>query len=128
MPAAAKITLRPLTREESGEFERLRRATSARVDQVRRARALLAVAAGATFAAAARSSGYRTGEAVSRLVERFHLPGRGVLAIAPGRGRTPTYDAPAGQRILATGQQPPDREQDGTAVWSLATGQQTLRT
>jgi transposase len=127
MPVAAKITLRPLTSEETCELERLTRATRARVDQVRRARALLAVAAGASFAAPAQRSGYRCGAAVSRLVERFQQHGLGVLDIAPGRGRKPTYPAAARQRILAMVQRPPDREQDGTATWSLWTLQQSVR-
>src|SRR5690348_13956717 len=108
MPMAAKIALRPLTSDETRDLDRLSRATSARVDPVRRALALLAVATGASFATAARRSGYRTGEAVSRLVERFQLQGLGVLEIAPGRGRKPTYPPAARQRILTTLQRPPD--------------------
>src|SRR5215211_5004370 len=51
----------------------------------------------------------------------------GVLRIAAGRGRRPTYDAAARARIVATAQRSPDRKVDGTATWSLSTLERTLR-
>jgi len=49
MSRAAKDGLRPLTSEEWRTLERVRQASSERVDRVRRARAVLAVAAGQSF-------------------------------------------------------------------------------
>lgn len=127
MAPAPKVHLEPLAPAETAELERLLKARSARLDQVQRAQALLAVAAGQSFAAAARAAGFQSGEAVSPLVERFNVRRLTVLDTAPGRGRKPTYDAPARQRILDTVQRAPDRATEGTATWSLMTLQQTLR-
>ena len=119
--------LRSVTAEERRALERVRQATSARVDRVRRATALLAVAAGASFAVAAQQAGYGSGSAVTALVRRFNRRGLAVLAIAAGRGRRVTYDAAARARIVATAQRQPDRTTDGTATWSLSTLERTLR-
>ena len=127
MATPQKEPLRPLTSEEQAAPERVVRAGSERVDRVRRARALLAVAPGQAFARAARQAGFRSGTAVAELVGRFNRRGLAALAIAPGRGRKPTDDAPARARIVATAQREPDRREDGTATWSLSTLQRTLR-
>jgi transposase len=119
--------LRPLTGAEQAALARLAAASSERVDRVRRATALLAVARGQPFARAARQAGFRSGTAVANLVGRFNRHGLGALDLAAGRGRRPTYDRAARARIVATAQRPPDRKADGTATWSLATLQRTLR-
>jgi transposase len=106
---------------------RVSKATSARWDHVRRAHALLAVAAHQSFTGAARTAGFRSSSTIPALITRFNAGGLTALAVAPGRGRTPTYDAATRQRILARAQQPPDRKQDGTATWSLHTLQSALR-
>ena len=124
MGAMQKERLRPLTITEQGELETIVTASSERVDRVQRATALLAVARGETFAAAAEAAGYRSPQAVTYLVRRFNRVG---LAIAAGRGRRPAYDAAARARIVATAQRPPDRKADGTATWSLSTLERTLR-
>jgi transposase len=102
-------------------------ASSERVDRVRRARALLTVAAGASFAGAAREAGLRSGTTVANLVRRFNRRGLAALSIGSGRGRKPTYDATARAQIVATAQAVPDRKTDGTATWSLSTLQKRLR-
>jgi hypothetical protein len=70
MASGAKAKLRALTEEERRALERLPRAGSARMDRVRRATALLAVADGQPFAAAARRAGLhsasRTGSWMGR--------------------------------------------------------------
>jgi transposase len=106
---------------------RLAGASSERVDRVRRATALLAVARGQPFVWAARAAGFRSGTAVANLVGRFNRHGLGALDLAAGRGRRPTYDRAARARIVATAQRAPDRKADGTATWSLSTLQRTLR-
>src|SRR5215210_1681946 len=116
MATPQKEALRPLTPAERAALERVRRAT-----------ALLALAAGASCAAAARQAGYRSGSAVTALVRRFHRRGLAALTIAAGRGRRATYDATARARIVATAQREPERQADGTATWSLSTLERTLR-
>jgi transposase len=127
MPARPKDALRPLSSDERLALERLTQASSARVDVVRRARAVLAVADGQPFARAAGVAGLRSAGAVTALVRRFNHRGLGVLQIAPGRGRRPTYDPTVRAQIVATAQHPPDRKTDGTATWSLQTLERRLR-
>ena len=127
MPTPQKEVLRPLSAEEQAALEQVLQASSARVDEARRARAVVAVAQGAPFAQAARQAGLRSGSTVAGLVSRFNKRGLSALHIAPGRGRRPTYDVAARAQIVATAQRPPDRRTDGTATWSLSTLQRRLR-
>jgi Homeodomain-like domain len=122
-----KEPLRVLTSEEPVCLERIARAGSERVDRARRARALLAVAAGRSFAQAAVQAGVRRPSRVAHLVERFHQRGLAALTSAAGRGRKPTYDGTARVQIVATAQQPPARRPDGTATWSLLTLERARR-
>jgi transposase len=122
-----KVSLRALGMDEQTELERLGKAQNERVDRVRRARALLVVAHGQSFAAAARQAGFRSGSTVADLVGRFNARGLAALHIAAGRGRKPTYASSARAQIVATAQRAPDRRQDGTATWSLRLLQRTLR-
>src|SRR5271169_5329598 len=85
-----KEALRALTDEERRALERLQRAGSARIDRVRRATAILAVAEGQLLVAAAQRAGWRSGSTVAGLVGRFNRQGLGALRIAAGRGRKPT--------------------------------------
>jgi len=122
-----KEHLRELAETERAALQRMVHASSERVDRVRRARALLTVAAGWSFAAAARDAGLRSGTTVANLVARFNRQGLAALSIASGRGRKPTYQREARTQIVATAQAAPDRKQDGTASWSLSTLQKRLR-
>jgi transposase len=122
-----KEALRTLAEGERATLERLIKRTSERVDRVRRARALLGVAGGTSFAAAARAAGLRSATTVANLVGRFNATGLAALGIGEGRGRKPTYDAVARAAIVAAAQRAPDRRQDGTATWSLSTLQRALR-
>lgn len=116
-----------LTGAERTTLERPRQATSERVDRVRRATALVAVADGASVSAAARQAGYRSPSAVTALVRRFNQHGLAVLTIAAGRGRKPARAPAARAQIVARAQQAPDRAIDGTATWSLTTSERALR-
>lgn len=127
MVTMQKERLRPLALAEQQELTTITKASSERVDRVRRATALLAVAGGQAFGAAARAAGFRRVAAVTYLVRRFNQEGLAALRIAPGRGRRPTYDSGARARIVATAQRAPDRRTDGTATWSLSTLERTLR-
>lgn len=127
MAARQKDPLRELTAEEINALTTCVRATSERVDRCQRAQALLAVARGASFSEAARQAGYRTGDTVARLVERFHQKGVAALDIAAGRGRTPTYGPAERTLMVQMAQAPADRRVDGTATWSLRLLERTLR-
>jgi transposase len=120
-------TLRPLSAEEQCTLTRTVQARSARVDRVARARVLLAVAAGRSYAQAAQQAGWRSHTGVAKLVRRFNQRGLAALDIAGGRGRRPTYTLAARTQVVAAAQQAPDRRADQTATWSLATLQRHLR-
>lgn len=127
MARAQKAPLRPLTAQERGTLEGVVRASSERVDRVRRARALLVVADTQNFAAAARQAGFGSVTSVANLVRRFNQQGLHALVIAGGRGRRPTYATEARARIVAVAQEQPQRRADQTATWSLSTLQRRLR-
>jgi transposase len=119
--------LRPLAEGEHAALSQLSRSPSRPAGEVARATALLAVAAGQSFAAAARAAGRRCGDAVARLVIRFNAEGVAAVVARHGGGRAVVYGAAQQARILAEARRPPDREQDATATWSLRTLQRALR-
>jgi transposase len=127
MATPQKEQLRVLAGDEQETLERIHKSTSERVDRVRRASALLAVARGENFAAAAREAGLRSHTTVASLVSRFNNDGLAALQIRAGRGRKRTYDAAVRSEIVATAQRPPQRREDGTATWSLSTLERALR-
>ena len=81
MARPQKEPLRPLKEEEGKALEQISRASSAPAEEVIRAKILLGVAGGETYAGAARSVGRRDGDAVSRLVSRFNE--EGIAALTP---------------------------------------------
>jgi transposase len=119
--------LRPLTAAERTTLEQVRRASSERADRVARAMVLLAVADGASFTAAAQRVGRRSGDAVAKLVARFNAEGLAAVTPRHGGGPPVQYGVAARDRILTEFHRAPDREQDGTATWSLSTLQRALR-
>jgi transposase len=108
-------------------LEQIARAGSERADRVARAKALLAVADGQRFTDAARAAGRRSGDAVAKLVSRFHTEGLAALEPRHAGGPPVVYDITVRERILCEFRRTPDREQDGTATWTLATLQRALR-
>lgn len=127
MPTPQREPLRRLSRAERAGLERLAKSTSERVDLVRRATALLAVARTGVFIHAAREAGLRSGTTVADLVARFNRHGLAAVRIARGRGRPPTYSVSKRAQIVATAQRQPERRTDGTATWSLTSLQRSLR-
>jgi transposase len=125
--APQKTPLRPLAEGERRLLTQIARAPSERADRVARATALLAVADGAGFAAAARAAGRRAGDAVAQLVARFNEEGLAALDARHGGGPPVRYGPAERDRILREVRRSPDREGDGTATWSLATLQRALR-
>ena len=127
MSRRQKDPLRPLNQEERARLEQLSRSQSEPASQVARAKALLAVADGKSYTNAARTAGRRAGDAVAHLVARFNR--EGVDAVIPDHGGGPQirYTAAQWEMILSEARRTPDREQDGTATWSLTTLQKSLR-
>lgn len=126
MGARQKPILRPLSEAERREWQRVARATSERVDTVKRAKALLAVSEGKTFTQAGSLSGLSR-DGVSQQGERFNQRGLAVREIAAGRGRKLTYHSQERVRVLQEGQRQPDRKNDQTATWSLKLLEKALR-
>src|SRR3712207_378061 len=127
MSRRQKNPLRPLTGAERSSLARLSRSQGAPAAQVARARALLAVAEGQSYTAAARLVGRATGDTVARWVAGFN---RDVLAaVVPrhGGGHPIRYGAAEQRRILAEVARVPERARDGTATWSLTTLRDALR-
>jgi hypothetical protein len=127
MTRRQKDPLRELREEERAELERISRARSEAAEAVIRAKMLLAVAEGQSYTDAARSVGRRSGDAVSGLVSRFNQEGMAALMPRHGGGPEIIYGEAERERILREFRRPPDREQDGTATWSLSTLQRALR-
>src|SRR3954452_9600140 len=127
MSRPQKQPLRTLTEEEQAELTHLARAWGEPAAHVARARALLAVSAGASFTAAALAAGRKSGDGVAKLVGRFNALGLVALAGRRPPGRTPTYTALQRERILAEARRAPQPAQDGTASWSLSMLQRALR-
>lgn len=119
--------LRTLTEPEHVELTQLSRSLRAPAGQVARAKALLAVAGGASYTEAARTAGRRSGDAVSQLVTRFNREGLAAVLPRHGGGLAPLYSEAECERILAEVRRPPDRDLDRTATWSLMTLRRALR-
>src|SRR5829696_3801308 len=122
-----KDPLRPLTPDERIALTRLSRSPSAPAAQVERARALLAIADGASYTAAAHQIGRRHTETISAWVSRFNRAGLAAVQPRHGGGPRLCYGIDEQQRILAEMARTPEREQDGTATWSLSLLQKALR-
>src|SRR5438045_9654336 len=126
MTQPQKHPLRAVSEQEERELQRLVKATSERLDVVRRAKALLAVVAGQALTQAAHAAGLKSGDGVGKLVKRFNEHGLAALSIAAGAGRKPSYTSEQHARILAEVQRQSGCKKDGTATWSLSTLQQAL--
>jgi len=127
MSRRQKDPLRPLSVEERMELIRLSRAQAEPAGVVTRAKALVAVAEGHSFTEAARTAGRRSGDAVAQLVARFNQRGLAAIEARHGGGQPKRYTTVEQERILREVRRSPDRDEDGTATWSLTTLQRALR-
>ena len=127
MSRRRKDPLRCLTEAERTQLSRLSRLQQAPAAQVARATALVAVANGQSYAAAAQAVGRRHGETVARWVARFNREGLAAVVPRHGGGPPVRYGDAQQRRILAEVERMPQREQDGTATWSLSMLQRALR-
>src|SRR4051794_9913402 len=126
MSRRQKAPLRPLTDDERAVLTQISRALNEPASHVARANALLAVADGHSYTAAAQFAACRVGDTVATWVARFNAEGMAALAPRHGGGATTRYGPAERDRILREVQRPPDRAQDGTATWSLSTLQHAL--
>jgi len=122
-----KHPLRPLLEEERRQLLHLSRGQAAAASLVARAKAVLAVAEGHSYTDAARAAGRQSGDAVAALVARFNVEGLAAVVPRHGGGHSRDYTPAEREWILAEARRPPDRERDGTAVWSLTTLRRALR-
>ena len=127
MSRCPKNALRPLLEAERRHLTHLSRCQAAPASHVARAKAVLAVADGDSYTVAAGAAGRRSGDAVAALVARFNAEGLAAVVPGHGGGRPPQYTAREREQILTHARRVPDRERDGTAVWSLTTLQRRLR-
>jgi transposase len=95
--------------------------------QVARATALLTVADGQSYLAAARQAGRCANDTVAAWITRFNREGMAAVMPRHGGGPPIRYGAAEQRRILEEAQRAPDRARDGTAIWSLSTLQCALR-
>ncbi len=121
MSRRQKDPLRPVLAEEREHLERLSRSQVEPAAVVARAKALLAVADGHSFTEAARLAGRKSGDAVAQLVGRFNRAGLVALESKHGGGQSKRYASVEQERILREVRREPDRDQDGTATWSIST-------
>ena len=121
-----KSPLRILTSDERKALEQVSRTSSAPAAQVERAKLLLAVADGKNYTQAAQALGHNSGDAVSHLVQRFNREGLKALVPQHGGGFPRQYGETERARILQEFHRAPDRQQGGTAIWSLTTLQRAL--
>ena len=122
-----KDPLRPFSADERKELTRLSRVQSGPAAQAARARALLAIADGASYTAAAHLVGRGHTETISAWVSRFNREGLAAVRLRHSGGPRIRYGADAQQRILAEWARPPQRDKDGTATWSLNLLKKVLR-
>ena len=127
MSRRQKEPLRALSDEERMTLSRLSRLRRAPAAQVARATALLAVAEGQSYTAAAKQVGRRNGDTVALWVARFNREGLATVVPRHGGGPPVRYAAQQQRRILAEAERIPDRARDGTATWSLSLLQKALR-
>ena len=127
MSRSPKNPLRTLLEEEREQLIHWSRGRAIAASSVARAKALLAVADGHHYTDAARAAGRQSGDAVATLVARFNVEGLAAVVPRHRGGHPRDYTPVEREQILAEVRRPPDRERDGTAVWSLSTLQRALR-
>ena len=127
MSRRQKDALRSLSEAERTSLLRLSRSQRASAAQVARARALLAVAEGQSYTAAAQLVGRQVGDTVARWVAGFNRDGLAAMVPRHGGGHRVRYGEAEQRRVLVEVARVPERARDGTATWSLTTLRDALR-
>jgi transposase len=126
MSRVRKDPLRPLTKAERSELVHVSQSLTDEASRVAHAKEVLAVADGKTYAEAAAAAGRLAYHSVSALVSRFNKVGIAALSPGHGGGRQKIYGDKERQRIVDELRREPDRQDDGTAVWSIETLKKAL--
>ena len=119
--------LRDLNEAERQELVRVSIAFGETVRRQMRAEALLAVASGASLSGAARKVGWQVGDTVAALIRRFNRRGLSALDDQPHPGRRRKYGPAERERIVREFRRQPNRDEDGTATWSVELLKRALR-
>ncbi len=127
MARASREPLRELTSGEESALQKLAHSRTEAAEVVARAKSLLAIVGGASFAAGARAGGRTSGYGVGKLVARFNHAGLNAVRTKPSTGRGVTYNSDLRAQVLAEYRRAPDRDLDGTGTWSLTTLQRAVR-
>src|SRR4051794_41792380 len=116
MSRRRKDPLRTLSADERSELVRLGRSRHAPAARLARATALLAVADGRSYLAAARRAGRRDGDTVAAWVARFNREGLAAVGPAPGGGAPVRYAQPQRRGLPPQGPRGPDPGRDRTGA------------
>jgi transposase len=127
VPHFRKNPLRTLKPQETLELQRISRSESLPADQVTRAKIILGVAEGLEYRQTALLVGRKSRVSVSRIVARFNDDGLQALQARHGGGAITKYTPELRNVIIEIARSTPNREFDGTAVWSIVTLQRRLR-
>jgi len=119
MSRRASQRLRPFTKDEEKELQRVSRASKEPRIRHQRAIALRAVAEGKSLSEAGRLVGWKSHDPVTRLTRRFNAMGLAALDELPRSGAPRTYGAAERARMLQEVCRTPHRQEDATATWSL---------
>ena len=124
MSSIKKDPLRPLTSSERSALEQPECASGVGCTSAGNPRR----SDGSSYTEAAQLVGRAVGDSIAQWVARFNQVGLGAMVPRHGGGAPPVLYGPAERdRILTEFRRRPDREQDGTATWSLNTLQRALR-
>lgn len=121
MSRPQKTPLRKLELEEADELQRISRSESLPSDLVTRARMILELAKGNGYKETAFLVGRRSRVSISRIAARFNQEGLQALQARHGGGAKTRYTSEHREKIVKILNSKPDREKDGTAVWSITT-------
>lgn len=121
-----KTPLRALEPQETLELQRISRSSSLPVDQVTRAKIILHAANGLEYRQTALLVGRRSRVSVSKIIARFNSDGLQALQARHGGGAVIKYTPELRNELVEIARSTPDRESDGTAVWSILTLQRRL--
>src|SRR3982750_4966559 len=119
MSRRRKDPLRPLSEAERTSLSRLSRSQSATAAQVARVRALLAVAEGQSYTAAAQLVGREVGDTVARWVAGFNRDGMAALVPHHGGGHRIRYGEAEQRGIVPEARGGPGGPGAGPAPGSL---------
>lgn len=116
-----------ISSEDQIELEALSQSSAAPYAWVERAKAIVLVQHGYSYAETGRRIGRKNGDGVSALVKRFNAEGLAAIIPRHGGRPQPKYTSAQRARIVTEMGRQPTAEADGTNSWSLVMLQKALR-